>query len=851
MKFLNHLDLNYNELQNAVLHNANTGGAPSSAVAGTIFYNTSLNLPKWHDGSGWRDFGDGHTYFTLTADSGTNQAVDTGNTVDIAGGIGITTAVGATDTVTVTLDAEQTGITSIHATDLIIGEDAQTAIDFGTPDEIDFKVDNEARLTLTASTLYPVTDSQIDLGTASLEFKDAYFDGTVTSDAFAGPLTGNVTGDVTGDLTGTATQVRITDNENTNENNSIIFTSGGDTDGGDMGLESDGDLTYNPYTGTLETAILKGATSVQTPLIEYTDGDNAITIADGGGITAANGITSTAATNTFGATSFNEQNITNVGDLNADSISVDDAATGLNIDFSSGNTATSAITIADNLAEALVITQGGNDYLDICTTDNSETVHIGHGVSGVAITIGHTTSETTIADNLTVTGDLTVSGTTTTVDVEVVSTANGVVFEGSSDDSIETTLKAVNPTSADKTIQLPNLSGYVALLDTATTTTITSTPAELNILDGVTSTAAELNILDGVTSTAAELNILDGVTSTAAELNYNDTGAAVGTVVASKTLTVDANKDVASLRNITLTGELDAGSLDVSGNADIDGTTNLDAVDIDGAVQIDATFTSGVDGQGYDTKFFGDTSGAYILWDTSADKLLTAGGAVVDIVKDKLLIGGTAVTTTAAELNVLDNVSAGTVAASKAVVVDGSKDIASFRNITLTGELDAGSLDVSGDVDIDGTLETDALTINGAAVLAQATADAVGAVELASDAEVLAGSGAGKVVDATQIAEQRMCVATIDTSDSVWGDNLQAEITHNFGTYDVMVEVYDMTSDTQETVMCNVTRAERDGTDDNNKVLIEVSEEHAAGTLRVLITSLKGAATGAVSYATS
>ena len=41
-------------------------------------------------------------------------------------------------------------------------------------------------------------------------------------------------------------------------------------------------------------------------------------------------------------------------------------------------------------------------------------------------------------------------------------------------------------------------------------TVVTSTAAELNILDGVTSTAAELNILDGVTSTAAELNILDG-----------------------------------------------------------------------------------------------------------------------------------------------------------------------------------------------------------------------------------------------------------------------------------------------------------------------------------------------------
>ena len=99
----------------------------------------------------------------------------------------------------------------------------------------------------------------------------------------------------------------------------------------------------------------------------------------------------------------------------------------------------------------------------------------------------------------------------------------------------------------------------------------------------VTSTAAELNILDGVTSTAAELNILDGVTATAAELNYNDTGAAVGTVVASKTVTADANKDVASLRNLTLTGELDAATLDISGNADIDGTLEADVLTVDGA----------------------------------------------------------------------------------------------------------------------------------------------------------------------------------------------------------------------------------------------------------------------------
>ncbi len=69
---------------------------------------------------------------------------------------------------------------------------------------------------------------------------------------------------------------------------------------------------------------------------------------------------------------------------------------------------------------------------------------------------------------------------------------------------------------------------------------VTSTAAELNILDGVTSTTAELNILDGVTSTAAELNILDGVTATTAELNYLDI-ATLGLSAASKAVTADAN----------------------------------------------------------------------------------------------------------------------------------------------------------------------------------------------------------------------------------------------------------------------------------------------------------------------
>jgi hypothetical protein len=74
-----------------------------------------------------------------------------------------------------------------------------------------------------------------------------------------------------------------------------------------------------------------------------------------------------------------------------------------------------------------------------------------------------------------------------------------------------------------------------------------------------------------------------------------------------------------------------AGKLFVGTDLDVNGTTNLDAVDIDGAVQIDAAFTSGVDGQGYDTKFFGDTASAFMIWDTSADDLVFSGAAAISI----------------------------------------------------------------------------------------------------------------------------------------------------------------------------------------------------------------------------
>ncbi len=67
------------------------------------------------------------------------------------------------------------------------------------------------------------------------------------------------------------------------------------------------------------------------------------------------------------------------------------------------------------------------------------------------------------------------------------------------------------------------------------------------------------NLSGAVTSTQAELNLLDGVTANTTELNYVDI-TTLGTVEASKAVTADANKDVTAIRNLTITGALSAGS---------------------------------------------------------------------------------------------------------------------------------------------------------------------------------------------------------------------------------------------------------------------------------------------------
>lgn len=131
-----------------------------------------------------------------------------------------------------------------------------------------------------------------------------------------------------------------------------------------------------------------------------------------------------------------------------------------------------------------------------------------------SVTFGDADDTITIPGNLVVTGTQTIQNETVSV-VE----NNTIQFEGTSADDHEIKLTAANATDSDKTITLPNLSGHAALLAVAATETITSTPAELNILDGATVTTAELNIIDGNTS-ATSTSLVD-----ADRVVVNDNGA--------------------------------------------------------------------------------------------------------------------------------------------------------------------------------------------------------------------------------------------------------------------------------------------------------------------------------------
>jgi len=579
---------------------------------------------------------DFETYFESSIDTIANFEVTTelqtpliaftdgDDAIQIADGGGVTMAAGLTSTAAANSlgatsfnDADITNVGSVQLDSIAGDGDTNTSITFSGSDVITVAAGGDNQVTFTNGAIVPSTDNDIDLGTSSVEFKDAFFDGTVTSDAFAGPLTGDVTG--TADL---ATSVTVSANNSTDETVYPAFVDGAT---GTQGIETDTGLTYNPSTGMLTST---GVTSTFTGNIT-------------GNVTG--NTSGTAATVTTAA----QTNITSLGTLTA--LTVDDVAINGKV-----------ITMTGSSSDTATITAGTNGTLDIVTTDDAAaaaniqitadgtaelagttvTLDSGGGITldadsgtitfadggsslGTITSSGYsgTSATVTVTDSTANTNfpivfhnesdgllddtgalrynpstgtllapNLSVAGTTTTVDTVTMEASNAIIFEGATADANETTLSIVDPT-ADHTQYLINQGGYIPVLAAATTTAISSTPAELNLLDGssagtvvnskavIYSSDGDITVGDNLALTSDSAEVTFGADSEVKIIHTADTG-----LILKHTATADDKPISLTLQ----TGETDIAANDVIGKINFqapDEGTGTDAILVAAGIQ--------------------------------------------------------------------------------------------------------------------------------------------------------------------------------------------------------------------------------------------------------------------------
>ena len=235
-----------------------------------------------------------------------------------------------------------------------------------------------------------------------------------------------------------------------------------------------------------------------------------------------------------------------------------------------GSTISDASTIKDALQDletAVEGAQAGSAVADRTKTITGD-ADTSHYITFVADDNSTATAETVFTDagvtynpasNLLTVGSLDVSSpriggvvvTSTAAEINLLDGVTATTAELNTLDGVTATASEIN--------LLDGLTATTAELNTLDG--ITSTATELNLLDGATVTTAEINLLDGVTATTAELNLLDGVTATTAELNYVDgTTSNIQTQIDSKVAT-GANVN-------TLVGTTSAQTVPVDGNGD-------------------------------------------------------------------------------------------------------------------------------------------------------------------------------------------------------------------------------------------------------------------------------------------
>ena len=364
---------------------------------------------------------------------------------------------------------------------------------------------------------------------------------------------------------------------------------------------------------------------------------------------------------------------------------------------------------------------GTNSYI----TNDQGALKIATEDSGIAVQIGHTTSEVTINDNLTVTGNFKVTGTTTTVDSTTINIQNAFVFEGATDDDYETTLTTVDPT-ADRTLSLPNATDtLVGLATTDTLTNKTLTTPTINTINATTFT---------VNASADIVLDADG-----ADIKLKDSGTNFGRFTNSGgELVIKSGSGATTALTFSGANATLAGDLTISGDDLIMGTntsaymlvadgTSYNPVAISGDVSIANTGAITLDTVNSNVGSFG-TATAIPTFTVNAKGLITAASTVslstalpvtadsgtqaaaTELLTDTLNFDGTAnqITTAIASSSTTDTV---TIGMPDNVTIDGVLTVDGASTLTGAASL-SSTLAVAG-----------ATTLNGAVTLGNATGD--------------------------------------------------------------------------------------------------------------------------------
>jgi hypothetical protein len=236
---------------------------------------------------------------------------------------------------------------------------------------------------------------------------------------------------------------------------------------------------------------------------------------------------------------------------------------------------------------------GSHSYI----TNGTGALKLATETSGIAVSIGHTTSETTINDNLTVTGTLTGTlataaqgsvtslGTLTTLTVDNV-IINGTTIGHTSDTDLLTFASGVLTVAGEVSATTFDIGG----------TNITSTAAELNIMDGGTSASSTTlanadRVVVNDAGTMKQVAMTDFETFMESSL---DTLSSVTTVGALASGSIASGFGAISTGNaITTTAAITGGSL-VADNITVNGNT-LSSTNSNGNVVIDPNGTGTVD----------------------------------------------------------------------------------------------------------------------------------------------------------------------------------------------------------------------------------------------------------------